>query len=138
MTAQAVQIIVPSQPTKEVLTKFFDDNRAKVKGKIVMVGAAAEVRVTILTPQKRREDNDVRAQYDPVNPPAGGGFGGGGPRGAAESQRRAAPTRSPNSSISSWCAPARPAASTTPAASTARFAPSTTAPSTSRRPCPRS
>ena len=44
VTAQVVQITVPSQPTKEVLTKFFDDNRAKVKGRIVMVGAPAEVR----------------------------------------------------------------------------------------------
>jgi carboxypeptidase Q len=81
VTAQAVQLIVPPQPTKEVLTKFFDDNRARVKGKIAMVGAPAEVRVTILTPQKRREDNEVRAQYDP-NAPAGGGQGGppgGGP-----------------------------------------------------------
>jgi carboxypeptidase Q len=42
-----------------------------------MVGAPAAVPVTILTPQKRREDNDVRAQYDPVNPSGGGGFGGG-------------------------------------------------------------
>ena len=79
VAAQVVQIIVPAQPTKELLTKFFDDTRAKVKGKIVMVGPAAEVRVTILTPQKRREDNEVRAQYDPVNPAPGGGFGGGGP-----------------------------------------------------------
>src|SRR3990167_3685504 len=44
-----------------------------------MVGAATDVRVTILTPPKRREDNDVRAQYDPVNPIAGGGFPGGPP-----------------------------------------------------------
>jgi len=81
VTAQAVQLIVPSQPTKDVLTKFFADNSAKVKGKFVMVGAATEVRVTILTPQKRREDNEVRAQFDP-NAPAGGGFpGGGGPGG---------------------------------------------------------
>ena len=79
VTAQVVQIIVPSQPTKDVLTRFFDETRPKVKGKIVMVGAATEVRVTILTPQKRREDNEVRAQYDPVNPTPGGGFGGGGP-----------------------------------------------------------
>ena len=78
VTAQAVQLIVPNQPTKEVLTKFFADNRAKVKGKFVMVGAATQVRVTILTPQKRREDNDVRAQYDGTAP-AGGGFPGGGP-----------------------------------------------------------
>lgn len=79
VTAQTIQIVVPAQPTKETLSKFFDDNRAKVKGKIVMVGDAATVPVTILPPQKRREDNDVRAQYDPVNP-SGGGGGGGGPQ----------------------------------------------------------
>ena len=80
VTAQTIQIVMPSQPTKETLSKFFDDNRAKVKGKIVMVGVAATVPVTILPPQKRREDNDVRAQYDPVNPSGGGGGGGGGPQ----------------------------------------------------------
>ena len=40
------------------------------------------VPVTILTPQKRREDNDVRAQYDPVNPQQQNFGGGGGPQGA--------------------------------------------------------
>ena len=78
VTAETVQITVPAQPTKETLAKFFDENRAKVKGKVVMIGAPAVVPVTILPPPKRREDNDVRAQYDPVNPTAGG-FPGGGP-----------------------------------------------------------
>ena len=82
VTAEAVQLVVPPQPTKDVLNKFFDDHRAAVKGKIAMVGAATEVRVTILPPLKRREDNEVRAQYDPVNP-TGGGFPGGGPAGPA-------------------------------------------------------
>lgn len=82
VTAQAVQLIVPPRPTKEMLTSFLDANRAGVKGKIAMVGAATDVRVTILTPPKRREDNDVRAQYDPVNPSGGGGFGGGPPAAA--------------------------------------------------------
>ena len=45
---------------------------------IVLVGAPAVVPVTILTPNKRREDNEVRAQYDPVNPTQPN-FGGGGP-----------------------------------------------------------
>ncbi|HTH25151.1 MAG TPA: M20/M25/M40 family metallo-hydrolase, partial [Vicinamibacterales bacterium] len=81
VTAQVLQITTPSQPTKDVLTKFFDENRAKVKGKIVMVGAPAAVPVTILTPNKRREDNDVRAQYDPVNPQQQNFGGGGGPQG---------------------------------------------------------
>jgi len=79
VTAQAVSLIVPTQPTKDVLTKFFDDNRAQVKGKAVLVGAAATVPVTILPPQKRREDNDVRAQYDPMNPAPAGFPGAGGP-----------------------------------------------------------
>jgi carboxypeptidase Q len=79
LTAATVQLIVPSQPTKATLSKFFDDNRTTVKGKIVMIGEPAAVPVTILPPQKRREDNDVRAQYDPVNPSAPS-FGGGGPQ----------------------------------------------------------
>ena len=89
VTAQVLQITVPSSPTKDVLAKFFDDNRAKVKGKIVMVGAPAVVPVTILTPQKRREDNDVRAQYDPVNPQQQNFGGGGGPQARPEPERRA-------------------------------------------------
>jgi hypothetical protein len=76
VTAQIVQLVLPTQPTKEVLAKFFDDNRAKVKGKIVLAGMPAVVPVTILPPLKRREDNDVRAQYDPVNPTQPN-FGGG-------------------------------------------------------------
>jgi carboxypeptidase Q len=77
--AQTVQIEVPARPTKDMLAKFFDATRDKVKGKIVMVGAPQVVRVTILPPNKRREDNDVRAQFDPVNPTPQN-FGGGGPQ----------------------------------------------------------
>jgi hypothetical protein len=67
VTASVQQIVVPSRPTKDELTKFFDDNRARVKGKIVLVGLPATVPVTIVPPPKRREDNDVRAQYDVAN-----------------------------------------------------------------------
>ena len=76
VTAPVMQLITPASPTKDVLQKFFDDNRAKVKGKIVLVGAATTVPVTILPPNKRREDNDVRAQYDAANPQQQN-FGGG-------------------------------------------------------------
>ncbi|HWI20311.1 MAG TPA: M20/M25/M40 family metallo-hydrolase [Vicinamibacterales bacterium] len=79
VTAQVVQMLIPSSPTKEALTKFFDDNRAKVKGKIVLVGQPAVIPVTILPPPKRREDNEVRAQYDAVNPQQPNFGGGGGP-----------------------------------------------------------
>ena len=76
VTAPVMQLITPASPTKDVLQKFFDDNRAKVKGKIVLVGTTTVVPVTILTPNKRREDNDVRAQYDAANPQQQN-FGGG-------------------------------------------------------------
>jgi hypothetical protein len=86
VTAPVVQIVLPTRPTKDELAKYFDDTRARVKGKIVMVGEPASVPVTILPPAKRREDNDVRAQYAPGNIAGGGGPQGGGP----------APTPNPN------------------------------------------
>jgi carboxypeptidase Q len=78
ITAETVLLEVPPQPTRETLARFFDQHRSRVKGRIAMIGPAATVPVTILPPPKRREDNDVRAQYDPVNP-SGGGFPGGSP-----------------------------------------------------------
>lgn len=63
LTAPAVMIDVPQRPTQEALQAFFDANRAKVKGKVVLAGPAQVVRVTMLPPSKRREDNDVRALF---------------------------------------------------------------------------
>ena len=69
VTAHVVQIVLPPRPTSETLSRFFDENRISVKGRIVMVGRPAVVPVTILPAPKRREDNDLRAQYNPANPP---------------------------------------------------------------------
>jgi carboxypeptidase Q len=77
ITASVVQLSAPSRVTKEQLTAYFDANRAKVKGKIVMIGEPAVVLVTINKPPLRREDADLRAQYDPDAPAAAGGRGGG-------------------------------------------------------------
>jgi carboxypeptidase Q len=74
VTASVVQVDAPGRVTKEQLAAYFDANRAKVKGKIVMVGAPVKVPVTIHKAPLRREDADLRAQYDPDNPaPAGRG-----------------------------------------------------------------
>src|SRR6476469_8537662 len=61
VSAQVVQIVLPPRPTSETLSRFFDENRISVKGRIVMVGRPAVVPVTILPAPKRREDNDLRA-----------------------------------------------------------------------------
>ncbi|MGQ0737069.1 MAG: M20/M25/M40 family metallo-hydrolase [Acidobacteriota bacterium] len=76
VTASAVRVDVPSRVTQEQLTAFFDANRAKVKGRVVLVGAPATVPVTILPGPRRRSDDDARAAFDPVNPTPGGPPGG--------------------------------------------------------------
>ena len=68
VVAQTVSVQVPSRPTQARLSAFFDAERAKVKGKIVLVGTPAVVGVTIHPPAKRREDAAVREQFDASRP----------------------------------------------------------------------
>jgi carboxypeptidase Q len=80
VTGVVVQIEPPARLTQEQLTTYFDANRAKVKGRIVLAGAPGKVPVTILPSPKRRDDADVRATFDPANPGTGGPPAGqGGP-----------------------------------------------------------
>jgi carboxypeptidase Q len=66
--SQIVQIVPPERPTQEALTAFLESVKARVAGRIVLVGAHRPVPITFNPPAKRREDADVRAQYDPNNP----------------------------------------------------------------------
>jgi carboxypeptidase Q len=79
VTAQAVRLELPQRPTKDQLAAFLDKNGAAVKGRAVLVGAPQAVRVTILPPAKRRDDTEVRTQFNPAGPPAGPPAGRGGP-----------------------------------------------------------
>jgi hypothetical protein len=67
-TGPAVQIELPTQPTKEQLTTALEALRATVKGKMVLVGKPRSVLVTFNKPTLRRESQDLRSTYDPVNP----------------------------------------------------------------------
>ena len=82
VTASATQIELPTRVTKEQLTTFFDSNRARLKGRIVLVGAPTRVPVTILPSARRRDDAEARTQFDPNGPNAGGP--GGPPQAAAQ------------------------------------------------------
>jgi carboxypeptidase Q len=73
-------------PTKAEMEEWVRANQPKVKGKAVLIGKAAVIPVNFDLPAKRRDDEQVKSQYDPNNPNAGrgrGGFGGGGGRGGA-------------------------------------------------------
>ncbi|MBI4475748.1 MAG: M20/M25/M40 family metallo-hydrolase [Acidobacteria bacterium] len=78
VTAQAFQLIVPDRPTADDLTAFLDTVKGQIKGKVVLVGKAAVVPVNLNPPAKRRDETQLRQQYDPNNPNPGGGRGGRG------------------------------------------------------------
>jgi carboxypeptidase Q len=79
-------------PTKEEFEKWVAANRDKVSGKVVLIGKHVVVPVNFNPPAKRRDEAQVRAQYDPDNPNGGrggrGGFGGGRGRGGQPDSSR--------------------------------------------------
>jgi hypothetical protein len=65
-------------PTEAELKAYLDGLAPRMKGAIVLVGPHAQVPFQENPPAKRRDDAQVKAQYqpDPNAPPAGGGRGG--------------------------------------------------------------
>lgn len=63
--ATAYQLILPERPSQDVLTAFFDKEKAKVRGKIVMAGKPAIVTVNLNPPAKRQNDEQAQQRYGP-------------------------------------------------------------------------
>jgi len=101
VTGRAYQLIVPERQTKEQLTAFLERIRDQVRGRIVLVGRHQSVPVTFNPQNKRREEQEARAQYDPNNP-------------ANAPTPAATPTPTPDATPSTQPTP-RPAAILTPA-----------------------
>ena len=65
----AVEVTPPDQPTtKEELTAWLEANKSRVRDRIVLVGKAAVIRVNFNPPNKRLDESEARARFDPVNP----------------------------------------------------------------------
>ncbi len=60
----------PKCPSQEELTKFFDGVKSKVKGQIVLVGAATKVPVTTEFSPSRMDEATLRRRFDLDNPAA--------------------------------------------------------------------
>ena len=137
--AEAVHIVPPDGPTQEVLTRWMAETTPKVKGRIVLVGRHTMVPVSFNKSPLRRDDEELRRQYQ--------SDGGPVPQGPQGPRGNAAPAAQPGQlgatavgeQIDAMLVAAGRAgpASTTPAAITARFAPSTTARSISPKRCRR-
>jgi carboxypeptidase Q len=70
-------------PEEAELTKYLDSVSAAVKARIVLVGRHTQVPVTFAPPLLRRDEEQLRTQYDPNNP-TGGVVGPSGPPRAPE------------------------------------------------------
>jgi hypothetical protein len=71
-------------PEETELTRYLESVRSTVTGRIVLVGRHTVVPVTFAPPSLRRDDEQVRSQFDPDNPNAGPFGPQGPPRGPEE------------------------------------------------------
>jgi len=65
VTAKAYQIILPDRPSQDQLTAYFETQKAKVRGKIVMAGKHTVVPVNLNPPAKRLTDEQAEQRYGP-------------------------------------------------------------------------
>jgi hypothetical protein len=63
--ASAYQLILPERPSQDQLTAFFETQKAKVRGRIVMVGKHVVVPVNLNPPAKRLDDKAAEDRYGP-------------------------------------------------------------------------
>lgn len=70
VSGSVVQLIPPQNPSKEELAAWLEANKGNFKGKIVAVGKAAAIPVAFNAGNKRIDDAEIRARFDPVNPTA--------------------------------------------------------------------
>ncbi len=66
--AKIVSINPPERPTADSLSAYLNTVKGKVRNKIIFVGASIPVAIQFNPANKRREDSELRAQFDPHNP----------------------------------------------------------------------
>src|SRR5215217_5827018 len=57
--ASVFQLVLPERPTQEQLTMVLNNHKAKVRGKIVLVGKPATISVNLTPPAKRTSDEQA-------------------------------------------------------------------------------
>ena len=63
--ASAFPLVLPERPSQEQLTMVLNNLKAKVRGKIVLVGKPATIPVSINPPAKRQTDEQAQQRYGP-------------------------------------------------------------------------
>ena len=63
--ASALQLVVPEKVTQDQLNIFLNNNKAKVRGKIVLIGKPAVIPVNLNPPAKRLSDEQAQQRFGP-------------------------------------------------------------------------
>ena len=63
--AAAYQMILPERPSQDQLTAYFEKEKSKVRGRIVMVGKHTIVPVNLTPPAKRMTDEQAQQRFGP-------------------------------------------------------------------------
>jgi carboxypeptidase Q len=63
--AAAFNLLLPDRPTAGELNNYLESVRAQVKGRIVLAGRHTPAPVNLNPPAKRRDDGQVRTQFEP-------------------------------------------------------------------------
>jgi carboxypeptidase Q len=63
--ASAFPLVLPERPSQEQLTLVLNNLKAKVRGKIVLVGKPATIPVNLNPPAKRQTDEQAQQRYGP-------------------------------------------------------------------------
>jgi len=71
VTARAYQMILPERPTQGQLTAYFETQKAKVRGRIVLAGKHTMIPVDLNPPAKRLTDEQAQQRYGPNARPRG-------------------------------------------------------------------
>ena len=65
VTAKAYQMILPDRPSQDQLTAYFETQKAKVRGRIVMAGKHTVVPINLSPPPKRIDDKTAEERFGP-------------------------------------------------------------------------
>ncbi|HEU4833180.1 MAG TPA: M20/M25/M40 family metallo-hydrolase [Pyrinomonadaceae bacterium] len=63
--APVYQLVLPERPSQQQLTMVLNNYKAKVRGKIVLVGKPASIAVNLNPPAKRQSDEQAQQRYGP-------------------------------------------------------------------------
>jgi hypothetical protein len=103
VAGSVAQLILPQNPTKEEFTAWLEANRAKVKGKIVLLGKAAALSVNFNPPaNKRMTDEQARNRFGPLAGPAAARAGPEFPQRAPQAQPGRLSARQIDELITPW------------------------------------